>query len=281
MTYQGCEILLTTKHRKNEVITPVFKDILSAEIKLCDLDTDDLGTFSGEKARIGTAEECVLKKCEWGINQFNGNYGLANEGSFGPHPFLPFVPCDYEVLCFIDRVRQFHIIEKKLSEKTNYNMAKISNINELYEFAEKINFPSHALIMRPNICQDKFFIFKGIQSKSDLEESFYLSIKKSEDRMVWVESDMRAHMNPTRMQIIGELSETLAKRLATLCPSCRSPGFAKVKTEYGLECEFCGEITQQKKHEIHGCVKCDYTEIFRETPDVVYADPQYCLSCNP
>lgn len=281
MTYQGCEIILTTKHRKNEVIAPVFKEILSAEIKLCELDTDNLGTFSGENARIGTAEECVIKKCEWGLNNLNGLYGLASEGSFGPHPFMPFVPSDHELLYFIDQVRQFHVVEKILSPKTNYNMIKTSHIDELYQFLEKIHFPSHAIIIRPNACEDKFVIFKGIQSQSDLEESFSFSLKKSEDQMVWVETDMRAHMNPTRMEIIRELSQTLAMRLANACPSCCNPGFGKVRTEFGLEYDFCGEITHQKKHEVHGCVKCDYTEIFKEKGDVIYADPKYCPSCNP
>lgn len=38
-------------------------------------------------------------------------------------------------------------------------------------------------------------------------------LETSREHKVWVETDMRAHVNPTRMKMIGRLAETLARRL--------------------------------------------------------------------
>jgi len=85
------------------------------------VDTDTLGTFSGEVERKGCGLECAGRKCAWGL-QLVGNkvaYGLASEGSFGPHPFIPFLPCNQEILYFIDLQRGFHLPLLHISEKTN------------------------------------------------------------------------------------------------------------------------------------------------------------------
>lgn len=48
MSYRNCEICLTTKHQKQQAIAPSFQKILSAHISTFEVDTDALGTFSGE-----------------------------------------------------------------------------------------------------------------------------------------------------------------------------------------------------------------------------------------
>ena len=45
--------------------------------------------------------------------------------------------------------------------------------------------------------------------------------------MVRVESDMRAHMNPTSMIVISQLAEKLDQRLSILCPKCKLPGLSQ------------------------------------------------------
>jgi hypothetical protein len=57
--YKDVEIVLTTKHEKERAIEPAFAEILDARIRSLDLDTDILGTFSGEVERKGNALECV------------------------------------------------------------------------------------------------------------------------------------------------------------------------------------------------------------------------------
>ena len=98
--YKGSCIILTTKHAKSIAIAPPFLKTLGASIIEYVVDTDKLGTFSGEIEREGNALECARKKCEWSLNKLGNKveFAIASKGSFGPHPFIPFLPCDHEIL---------------------------------------------------------------------------------------------------------------------------------------------------------------------------------------
>lgn len=279
--YQDVEIVLTTKHEKGRAIEPAFAEILGARIRSIDLDTDTLGTFSGEVERKGNALECVKKKCEWGMKQVRADYGLASEGSFGPHPYVPFVRVDTEILYFIDRQRNICLHLTEISTDTNYQMKTVSSIEELQKFAEDVGFPAHALIVQPNSVKRGTLMFKGIQQTDELIDAFKDCVQKSADRLAWVETDMRAHLNPSRMQAIARLARKLAIRLSNICPECHVPGWGMVDVEVGLECSWCASKTENVKFEIFGCTKCSYKEKSRPTHGMEKADPAYCSYCNP
>jgi len=280
-TYDGCEIVLTTKHAKSVAIAPPFRDRLGARILEHALDTDQLGTFSGEVEREGTALECARRKCEWSLDKLGSDYALASEGSFGPHPTVPFLSCDQEILYFIDRKRDLHLSLSHLSTKTNYLMEALDSMDMLREFAVKTKFPGHALIVRPNDNSHLNLIFKGINSHESLEDAFQQSLEHSTDGKVWVETDMRAHMNPSRMTVIGEVADKLARQLAVNCPRCQSPGWGVVRVAKGLECDLCGMPTEWVKEEILGCEKCRFEEITGRSDGLKSAEPKNCSNCNP
>lgn len=282
-TYEGTSVMLTTKHSKAIAIAPAFFDIIGASVIEYVADTDLLGSFSGEIDRQGNALDCAKKKCELSLNKLGSEvkYGLASEGSFGPHPFMPFIPCDHEILYFIDKKHEFHLHLSHLSKKTNYQMKDLDSWEELQIFASQTLFPSHALILRTNNIETKHSIFKGINSWHELEELFKESLKLSDKKKVWVETDMRANMNPTRMEVIGELGTKLAQRLATYCPRCQAPGWGKIRVEKGLECSWCKEETENINNEIFGCTKCDFEEITERADGLKQAEPSYCQNCNP
>ncbi len=279
--YENCQIVLTTKHEKVVAIRPAFQELLSAEVVECEFDTDQLGTFSGEVERPGTALECARRKCVAGMRLAGAKYGLASEGSFGPHPTIPFFACDYEILYFIDQERGIQVHESILSEKTNYRTACLGSFQELDQFAEKSRFPSHALIIRPNVWRDRSVIFKGIQSQDVMHHAFSQCLNLSEDGRVWVETDMRAHVNPSRMAVIGELALKLGKRLATECPSCKTPGWGVVSYEKGLRCEYCNLPTELVSFEISGCPSCQFSERKGRSDGQKSASQRYCGWCNP
>ncbi len=281
--YQGCCIILTTKHAKSIAIAPPFLEILGASVIEYVVDTDQLGTFSGEVERQGSALECARKKCEWSLNKLGHDveFAIASEGSFGPHPFIPFLACDHEILYFIDRQRDYHLHVSQISEKTNYRTGKISSLDEMNKFAEQVDFPSHALVIRSNNRGAKAPIFKGLNTYLALEEAFAECIKYAEDGAVWVETDMRAQYNPSRMQVIGELAHKLSHRLKTHCPNCNNPGWGHVRDEKGLACSCCGSETELMKSEIFGCVKCGYEEHKGRADGKKEADPGCCHYCNP
>ena len=50
--FEGRNLLIATKHRKETVIAPLFSDAFGVHCFISDeFDTDSLGTFSGEIAR--------------------------------------------------------------------------------------------------------------------------------------------------------------------------------------------------------------------------------------
>ncbi len=281
--YDGSCFMLTTKHAKSIAIAPPFYKHLNASVIEYVVDTDKLGTFSGEIQRQGNALECARRKCEWSLEMLGSKveFALASEGSFGPHPLAHFMPSDHEILYFIDRKHNFHLHLSHLSEKTNYRKQALDSWEELLKFASSIQFPTHALIIRPNDPEKTHHIFKGINTSEDLLEAFQESRKLSNDSKICVETDMRAHCNPTRMAVIGELAEKLAQRLATLCPRCDIPGWGLIRVKKGLECNWCGSQTELIKTEIFGCKKCDYEVELPASHGLTNSEPTYCAYCNP
>lgn len=281
--YAGSCFILTTKHAKSIAIAPPLWRTLEASVLEYAVDTDQLGTFSGEVEREGNALECARRKCERSLERLGDKveFALASEGSFGPHPFIPFLPCDHEILYFIDRRHGFHLHLSHLSEKTNYRIEAVDSYEALQKLAEEAQFPSHALILRPNGREAKAPLFKGIDSQDALEEAYKECLKHSVDGKVWLETDMRAQFNPSRMQVIGELAVKMADRLATHCPKCSTPGWGKIRVEKGLECGWCGSETELVKSEIYGCTKCAHEKTTGRTDGLEKAEPGNCGYCNP
>jgi hypothetical protein len=281
MYYSGKTVVLTTKHEKLKIISSPFLENLNLQVMIAALDTDALGTFSGEKERPGSALEVIEKKCRMGMQATGMKLGLASEGSFGPHPLIPFIPSNYEMMMFVDDEIGFKLCETLLTSTTNYQQLATGSWEDILNFSKSLKFPSHGLIVRPNNWQDKRIIFKGITSESALRKAFEEAKALSEDGLVWLETDMRAHMNPMRMEVIGQLAHKLSSRLACTCPKCGAPGWGKVRTEPGLPCEFCNTPTDMNLREIFGCVLCDYEESKPREDGKTQAEQRYCPECNP
>lgn len=279
--YSDQTCVVATMHDKEKVIAPVFLDLLDLKVIKAKIDTDQLGTFTGEVEREGTPLACARQKCELAMKESKVVIGIASEGSFGPHPLIPFVACDHEILYFRDQERGFTLHQSLLSTKTNHYAEAFSDTGRLQAFCDRALFPSHGVIVRPNKSKNNGVIFKGIQTHDALEEAFLKCCLLSDDGKSLVETDMRAHMNPTRMEVIRELADSFAKRLATPCPLCHTPGWGIVDRQKGLECKICGSETEMTKFEVFGCPKCSHTENRARPDGLTHADPQYCEWCNP
>lgn len=168
-----------------------------------------------------------------------------------------------------------------MSAKTNHSEKAFTDFEALKPFCDKVLFPSHALILRFNKPTKEPLIIKGIQTYSHLREAFLNCCCLSDDAHALVETDMRAHMNPTRMEVIKELADSFAKRLAIPCPFCYNPGWGVIDTQKGLECSLCGSESDLIKAEIFGCPKCQQKQLRPRADGLSLADPQYCIWCNP
>lgn len=279
LPYQNQFCFVATMHEKERAISSSFEQFLGCKVVQARIDTDLLGTFTGEIERKLSPLECVKEKCYRGLDSKNGTLGVANEGSFGPHPVIPFVSADREFLFFADRNLGFELTLSKISLNTNFASTTVSNIEELATFAQRALFPSHGLILRPNMRKDETLIYKEIQTFQELYAAFRACYSLSSDSKVWVETDMRAYRNPTRMKVIGDLALVMAIRLAKRCPCCQIPGWGIVKKLSGLPCESCGAPTGLIQSEVYGCCKCSHQETVPLPQQI--ADPGYCQFCNP
>jgi len=135
--FEGRKLVIATKHGKEDVITPLLEEQIGVNSCVSrTLDTDALGTFSGEVERIHSPLETARMKCNMAMDISNCDLAIASEGSFGPHPSLYFIPGDDELLLFMDRLNSIEIVVREISTSTNFSGSFIRNVDELTAFAE-------------------------------------------------------------------------------------------------------------------------------------------------
>jgi hypothetical protein len=277
--FKGRDLVIATKHGKERVIAPIVEKELNVKCFVSlDLDTDLLGTFSGEIERKNDPITSARNKCFMAMELTNCDIAIASEGSFGPHPSLFFIPADDEILVLIDKKNGLEIIVRELNTETNFNGSDIKTEEELLAFAANANFPSHGLILRKS--KDEYGdIVKGINSVEQLSKVF---IELMNDfGTAFVETDMRAMYNPTRMKIIESATQKLIKKINTLCPICNMPGFGITDAKEGLPCEICNFPTRSTLSYLYTCQKCNYTKEEKYPKGKKIEDPMYCDYCNP
>ena len=277
--FTGRRLLIATKHKKEMVLSPLLETALGVRCFIDDrLDTDLLGTFSGEKERIDDPLTTARIKCEWGMALTGCDLVVASEGSFGAHPSLVFVPGNDEIILLVDKKNNIEIIGRAISTETNFGGTVVSTIDELKEFARRVQFPSHALIVRAAE-KDNSNITKAITSWPQLERCVSDLIEKQ--GTAFVETDMRALYNPSRMKVIEQAANRLIEKVASCCPACGCPGFSVTKADPGLPCQLCGSPTQSTLSHLYQCQRCEFEkkEVFPKGKQT--EDPMYCDICNP
>ena len=277
--FAGNKALIVSKHGKEKVIAPLFQQSLGITCIVSEnFDTDLLGTFTGEVERASDSLTTAVQKVSLGLEVYNHDLGIANEGSFGPHPNIPFIPCDEEIMIFMDRKHNLQITERILSVETNFNAAQIQHEDDLIQFATGAMFPSHALIIREKK-DDKHGIIKGIANWEYLLQSFH-QMKKNHG-MAYIETDMRAMYNPTRMTVIEKLTQRLINKINSQCPSCHTPGFGVSEVKSGLPCEQCGSPTRSILINVLHCEKCSFQKEKMYPHHKTTEEAMYCDVCNP
>lgn len=273
------KLLIATKHDKEKVIAPIFEQELGVKCFVTDLfDTDTLGTFSGEVQRKDDALTTLRKKCILAMEKNQFDLVIASEGSFGAHPSVFFAHADDELMMLIDSKNKLEIVVRELSLETNFNASKITNQTELIEFANRTQFPSHALIMKPS--ENNYSrVVKGITDWNDLKMNFENFI--NDFGTVYVETDMRANFNPSRMKVIDKIAKKLLHAIQSKCPKCELPGFIVTNAVAGLPCSWCNNPTKSTLSFLYTCKKCDFTKEALYPNNKTKEDPAYCDFCNP
>lgn len=277
--FKNRKLLIASMHQKDHVIAPLLEKIYGIRSFInTELNTDLLGTFSGEIERNDDPLTSARKKCLLGMEISGADLAIASEGSFGPHPSIFFIPAHEEIMILIDKKNNIEITAQLLSTDTNFSGTEVHLKDALLAFCEQVKFPSHGLIFK-NTQHHFSEIDKGICSYNELNHLFDKYISKYGS--VFVETDMRAMFNPTRMKNIELLTEKLIIKINTQCPNCKIPGFSVTERKAGLPCQLCDLPTQSTWKHISICKHCQYQETIEFPDGKEFEDPMYCDFCNP
>ncbi|MDG5785972.1 hypothetical protein QA612_00610 [Evansella sp. AB-P1] len=280
--------IIATMHHKEQVIGPLLEEELGLQFIVPEnFSSDVFGTFTGEVERVGNQLEAARKKLETAMEQYNLDIGISSEGSFRPHPILSVVPYNRELILFIDKKNELEITGYVANSNTNYAHQEVKSFEAALEFAKTVGFPEHGLIVKKNKeTINQYEIIKGISTEEALEKAITKwlpihSIDRKEQKPLFMETDMRAMFNPSRMKNIKLATEDLLTKIKSLCPNCDTPGFSIKEVKKGLPCQLCGFPTETVRSHIYECNKCGYEKENLYPNREEYADPTYCRICNP
>lgn len=271
------ELFVATMHGKEKVIGTKMKEAFG--ISSCidkEFNTDEFGTFSGEIERLVSPYESAIKKCELAHEKFSYDLVIASEGSF--YMTFGFVSTNHEFILLKDFKNDLEIKADFVTHDTNFNGQLFNGVEGLEDFLDKCKFPSHALILRPK--SDSFErMDKGVNNIVHLERLMQSYL--NEFGSVYLETDMRAMFNPTRMLSISSATDKLVSKMKSNCPDCSVPGFGIKRVEDGLPCELCLAPTKGVKKHIYECDKCSFSNEILYPNKKSFQDPMYCDVCNP
>jgi hypothetical protein len=282
--FRGRLAVLATMHRKEQVIAPILKDALGLRVEvLRGIDTDRFGTFTREVPRPGSQHETARLKAQAALAAVpEADFGLASEGSFGPHPWLPWVAGGRELVMLAGRDGGLELVGADLTAETNHGSRLVGSVADALAFAKEIGFPAHAVVVmgvrngEPDVTNG---LYKGLMTTEALEAAVRVVLER--DGAAHLESDMRAHVNPMRMAAIGRAAQDLVRVALSGCPSCERPGFDIVERLRGLPCAECGLPTRQVRMDIAGCAGCGFREERQPASGTAPASPGECDFCNP
>ena len=277
--YAGLKASLLTQHGKESIICPQLFDSNGLEvIHVSDYDTDKLGSFTRDIPRYGSQLDAARKKARVGMELSGLQLGIASEGAFDNDPYTGMLPWNYELVLLIDDIRNIEIIGF-FGGQAQSTSQLVSSWDELTALLSEAQFTTHQLVIRPD---DEYHpeCRKGIKDLNSLKEAFEWATSLSKKGNVFVENDLRAHTNPTRMANILKATQDLSRKINSLCPECESPGFSITERKKGLLCACCEAPTNLPVANIWSCVKCEYKKE-ELIPNQTKADPSKCHYCNP
>lgn len=270
----GRRILFATKHGKQEILAPLFRQKFQAEVAAVKgLDTDQFGSFSGEVARRGDQRQAARAKVDAAHRLTGAPLVLASEGSFAPHPSLPWLTWNLELLLLRDFEQDWEVEAWASSLDPSAARLVPHSLDEALDWARKQGFPDQGiLVFQPSGVE------KELTDLRTLEHCLREAAEVMSAGQLRLETDLRAHRNPRRRQVLLQAGENLAAALTALCPECSRPGFVAQTPLPGRPCADCGRPTDQPLAWQARC-PCGCS---RDTPaGAGPAEARHCPWCNP
>lgn len=265
-------ITLLSRHAKQMALTKPLAQAGYALHCYTDFDTDQLGTFCGQIPRRQHQIETAIHKAQLAAKLGGTRFGLGSEGAFGPDPFIGLSAWSHELLAWWDAAQQYAVLAHSATPDTNFAHVLVHGWDAARDFAPGAGFPTHALMVGTPARQ---ILAKGLNESDALRAQVEALL--AEHGAAWLETDMRAHLNPTRMAVIGQTGLKLAAKLNSHCPACARPGYAAHRPLAGAPCRQCGTATRRAKAEIWQCPACQHEATLALASQ---AEPAECDACN-
>lgn len=281
MLFARRALAVATLHEKERAIGPPFVELLGVERCVAlPIDTDRFGAFSGEVRRELAPRAAAEAKVRAALEQFGGDLAIASEGSFVPYPPAPLLTLDEEWLVLVDARAGRVYSHRYATLDAVFAGRRCTSSAELSAFVGAQPYPEHALVLRPRESWSAGDpVFKGLVKLAELKDRAETLL--AEHGEFWIETDLRAHHNPTRMRAIAAAAREFAAELATSCPRCTAPHFRVVRTVAGLPCVACGEPTDLVRARVRGCEICGEERELPRADGRFEAEPGACGACNP
>lgn len=279
--FNNAPIGIVTMHGKETIIGNILREELGAKPFLVPhINTDNLGTFTNEIKRKQSVIDTLLQKCALGKAAMPScNLFIASEGSFGNHPELFFAQADEEFVLLKDFAEDRMYFGSCLSTETNYDSITSKDTDTLLAFAEKKGFPEHGLLVRVKKNSEQTVWHKDLITwdafKSIIQEYTQIGLE------VQIDTDMRAHRNPTRQKAIASATLELTQKLKSCCPQCQAPYYCITGAIPGLPCKQCTLPTKSILYHLKTCNLCTFQEKIMHPNGKKFEDPMYCDFCNP
>ncbi|KAF1041984.1 MAG: hypothetical protein GAK35_02963 [Herbaspirillum frisingense] len=215
----GMPVLIATMHGKEAILGPMLAKLGFKVLLPVGYDTDALGTFSGDIRRHGTAFDAVLEKARRACQITCVPRAVASEGSYRPSQELFPGARNVELLAFVDLQADYACIEHLTNTATSFVKGRVRpdlDAPETISLLREMQWPRIKALVVP---EDPILgtwpedVFKGIGDRATLKQALESCAAKTKDGLVHVETDLRAHMNPTRMESIASVAKLLAARL--------------------------------------------------------------------
>ena len=280
--YAGARAVVATQHGKERAVAPAMLHLLGLDVFVPDrIDTDVLGTFSGDVARPASMLETAVAKARLGMALEGCALGLASEGSYGIHPQVPILTGGLEIMVLVDQERDVVIQEQWVVDRPHFHHHRVGPGDDLRALAARLDFPAHGLLVRPSVPPPGARGAISVGDLAHLVAAVERAAGVSDDGQAVVFTDMRADRNPRRMANLVRLAHRLARRVRTPCPACAAPGYGLVRRPPGLPCRQCGGPSGMILGEVWGCARCPHEEVRDRTDGRRQADPSACAFCNP
>jgi len=274
--FAGRRAVLVTMHGKESVIGPVLAAELGIEVMaLTHINTDQFGTFTGDIARRDSQYQTAIAKATAGLDASDCDLGIASEGSFVPHPEVPWVTINRELVVVVDRRHDWVIEGWATSVETSAARREVTTCEAARAFCDAVGFPAQGVILRAGGAAPTLFKECTTHAAFDAQVAQVLQTQQT----IHLETDLRAHRNPKRRAVIQQAVAQLVANAQRICPACAAPGVRVVETVYGLPCEWCGTPTNLRKAEVFGCIRCDHR--YEQGSGDGLASAEHCQMCNP